>query len=144
MEIKVTVKQLGKKHPILSEQKIDIEYQAPDISVEKLLQLIVQQQVETFNAKSFELEELDYAKVPTENYLNILTDTGKVGFGSIYNQKKADLQKAQENAVQAFEDGMFAVFYNDEQLESLTQIIDLSLQHTFVFIRLTFLAGSYW
>lgn len=144
MELKVTVKQLGKKHPILSEQKIDIEYQAPDISVEKLLQLIVQQQVETFNAKSFELEELDYAKIPTENYLNVLTDTGKVGFGSIYNQKRADLQKAQENAVQAFEDGMFAVFYNDEQLESLTQIIDLSLQHTFVFIRLTFLAGSYW
>ncbi|MDV7699097.1 hypothetical protein N6B72_19435 [Chryseobacterium soli] len=144
MEIKVTVKQLGKKHPILSEQKIDIEYQDTDISVEKLLQLIVQQQVETFNVKSFELEEQDYAKIPMENYLNILTDTGKVGFGSIYNQKKADLQKAQENAVQAFEDGMFAVFYNDEQLESLTQIIDLSLQHTFVFIRLTFLAGSYW
>jgi len=144
MEIKVTVKQLGKKHPILSEQKIDIEYQDTDISVEKLLQLIVQQQVETFNAKSFELEEQDYAKIPMENYLNILTDTGKAGFGSIYNQKEADLQKAQENAVQAFEDGMFAVFYNDEQLESLTQIIDLSLQHTFVFIRLTFLAGSYW
>lgn len=144
MEIKVTVKQLGKKHAILSEQKIDIEYQGTDMSVKNLLKLIVQQQVETFNTKSFELEELDYAKIPTENYLNILTDTGKVGFGSIYNQKKADLQKAQENAVQAFEDGMFAVFYNDEQLESLTQIIDLSLQHTFVFIRLTFLAGSYW
>jgi hypothetical protein len=144
MEIKVTVKQLGKKHPILSEQKINIEYQNTNISVENLLQLIVQQQVETFNAKSFELEEQDYAKIPMENYLNILTDTGKVGFGSIYNQKKADLQKAQENAVQAFEDGMFAVFYNDEQFESLTQIIDLSLQHTFVFIRLTFLAGSYW
>lgn len=144
MEIKVTVKQLGKKHPILSEQKIDIEYQDTNISVENLLQLIVQQQVDTFNAKSFELEEQDYAKIPMENYLNILTDTGKVGFGSIYHQKKADLQKAQENAVQAFEDGMFAVFYNDEQLESLTQIIDLSSHHTFAFIRLTFLAGSYW
>ncbi|MFP3598955.1 hypothetical protein [Chryseobacterium sp. SIMBA_029] len=144
MEIKVTVKQLGKKHPILSEQKIDIEYQGTDISVKNLLQLIVQQQVETFNAKSFELEEQDYAKIPMENYLNILTDTGKADFGSIYHQKEADLQKAQENAVQAFEDGMFAVFYNDEQVESLTQIIDLSLQHTFVFIRLTFLAGSYW
>lgn len=144
MEIKVTVKQLGKKHPVLSEQKIEIVYEDSNISLENLLELIVQQQVDAFNAKSFELEDEDDAKIPQDSYLNILTDTGKAGFGSIYNLKKADVQKAQENAVQAFKDGMFAVFYNDEQLEDLTQIIDLSLQHLFTFIRLTFLAGSYW
>lgn len=144
MEIKVIVKQLGKKHPVLSEQKIDIEYTDSIITLEQLLKLIVQQQVEAFNAQSFELEDEDYTKIPKENYLNILTDTGKVGFGSIYNQKRADLVKAQENAVQAFEDGLFAVFYHDEQLEDLTQTIDLSQEHTFAFIRLTFLAGSYW
>lgn len=144
MEIKVTVKQLGKKHPVLSEQKIEIIYDHSDIILEHLLKLIVQQQVEEFNAKSFELEDEDYTKIPADNYLNILTDTGKVGFGSIYNLKKADVYKAQENAIQAFEDGMFAVFYNDEQLGQLNQSIDLSLQHTFTFIRLTFLAGSYW
>ncbi|WP_160135913.1 hypothetical protein [Chryseobacterium sp. c4a] len=144
MDIKVTVKQLGRKHPVLSEQKIEIAYEDSIISLENLLKLIVQQQVEEFNAKSFELEDEDTAKIPTDNYLNILTDTGKVGFGSIYNLKEADVQKAQENAVQAFEDGMFAVFYNDEQFENLDQTIDLSLQYTFTFIRLTFLAGSYW
>ncbi|MCX8526343.1 hypothetical protein OF897_20715 [Chryseobacterium formosus] len=144
MEIKVIVKQLGKKHPVLAEQKLDIDYNEVNISLENLLKLVVQQQVEVFNAKSFELEDEDYAKIPTENYLNILTDTGKIGFGSIYNQKKADLQKAQENALQAFEDGMFAIFYNDEQLEDLSQNINLNLHHTFTFIRLTFLAGSYW
>ncbi|UKB83503.1 hypothetical protein LF887_21230 [Chryseobacterium sp. MEBOG06] len=143
MEIKVTVKQLGKKHPVLSEQKLEISYNESQISLENLLNLIVRQQVEAFNAKSFELDDEDDTKIPQDNYLNILTDTGKVGFGSIYNLKKADLQKAQENAVQAFEDGMFAVFYNDEQLESLAQPVDLSLQHSFTFIRLTFLAGSY-
>ncbi|MGE8434064.1 MULTISPECIES: hypothetical protein [Chryseobacterium] len=144
MEIKVTVKQLGKKHPVLSEQNIEIAYEEANITLENLLKLIVQQQVDEFNAKSFELEDEDYAKIPQDNYLNLLTDTGKVGFGSIYNLKKADLQKAQDNAIQAFEDGMFAVFYNEEQLESLTQTIDLGLKHTFTFIRLTFLAGSYW
>lgn len=144
MEIKVTVKQLGKKHPVLSEQKLEIGYDDSKISLEDVLKLIVQQQVEAFNARSFELEDTDYEKIPSENYLKILTDTGKAGFGSIYNEKKANLQKAQENAVQAFEDGMFAVFYNDEQLENLSQTIDLSLEHTFTFIRLTFLAGSYW
>ncbi|AZA78172.1 hypothetical protein EG347_11920 [Chryseobacterium sp. G0186] len=144
MEIKVTVKQLGKKHPVLSEQKIEIHYEDVNITLDHLLQLIVEQQVEAFNAKSFEVENEDYTKIPHDNYLNILTDTGKVGFGSIYNLKKADLQKAQENAIQAFEDGIFAVFYKEEQLEDLTQTINLSLEHTFTFIRLTFLAGSYW
>ena len=144
MEIKVTVKQLGRKHPVLSEQKIEIAYEDFNITLENLLKLIVQQQVEAFNAKSFELEDEDYAKIPQDNYLNILTDTGKVGFGSIYNLKKADVDKAQENAIQAFKDGMFAVFYNDEQLEDLSQAIDLNLSHSFTFIRLTFLAGSYW
>lgn len=144
MEIKVTVKQLGRKHPVLAEQSIEIAHHENHISLKHLLQLVVQQQVTAFNAKSFELEDEDLSKIPQENYLNILTDTGKVGFGSIYNQKRADLQKAQENAIQAFEDGMFAVFYNDEPIESLTQIIDLNLQYTFTFIRLTFLSGSYW
>lgn len=144
MDIKVTVKQLGRKHPVLSEQKIEIDYEDSVISLENLLKLVVHQQVAEFNAQSFELEDEDYTKIPPDNYLNILTDTGKVGFGSIYNLKKADVQKAQDNAIQAFEDGMFAVFYNDEQLENLDQSIDLSLRHPFTFIRLAFLAGSYW
>lgn len=144
MKINVTVKQLGRKHPILAAESLEIAFEGGDVSLENLLKLVVRQQVEAFNVKSFEWEDEDYAKIPTENYLNILTDTGKVGFGSIYNQKKADLEKAQENVIQAFEDGMFAVFYNDEQLDNLTQNINLSLQHTLTFIRLTFLAGSYW
>ncbi|WP_294284957.1 hypothetical protein [uncultured Chryseobacterium sp.] len=144
MEIKVTVKQLGKKHPVLSEQHLEIDHQGDSISLEQLLKLIVQQQVESFNTKSFETEDQDHTQTPLENYLNILTDTGKAGFGSIYNEKRADLQKAQENAIQAFEDGMFAVFCGEIQLENLTQIIDLSIQPVFTFIRLTFLAGSYW
>lgn len=144
MEIKVTVKQLGKRHPVLLEQKLEIDHHESRISLEDLLKRVVQQQVEAFNAKSFEAEDEDRSKIPNENYLNILTDTGKAGLGSIYNQKRADLEKAQENAIQAFEDGIFVVFYNDQPIENITHIIDLSLQHTFTFIRLTFLAGSYW
>lgn len=144
MEIKVTVKQLGRKHPVLSEQLLEIDYYDNSISLEQLLKLIVRQQVEAFNAKSFEKEDQDHTQIPFENYLNMLTDTGKVGFGSIYNEKRADLQKAQENAIQAFEDGMFAVFAGEIRLENLTQVIDLSPQPVFTFIRLTFLAGSYW
>ncbi|WP_294276073.1 hypothetical protein [uncultured Chryseobacterium sp.] len=144
MEISVTVKQLGRKHPLLNEEKLSISSEEIHLPVENLIRLIVLQQVDSFNAQSFEQEDLDSIKTPGEDYLNILTDTGKAGFGSIYNERRADPEKAQENAIQAFEDGLYAIFYGDEELKDLKQEIDLSQGRTFVFIRLTFLAGSYW
>lgn len=143
-EIIVTVKQLGKKHPLLKEKKININYSGEQISLLELLEQLVTQQIEEYNSKTVEKEDEDSVKLPQDMYLPILTDTGKVGFGSIYNEKKADLQKAQETAIQAFEDGMYAVFYGDDQLENLTDHIKLSESKPFTFIRLTFLAGSYW
>ncbi|WP_278010601.1 hypothetical protein [Flavobacterium gyeonganense] len=106
--------------------------------------MIVDHQVQLFHSSSFEFEDEDKIHLPKENYLPILTDTGKVGFGAIYNHNKVNLVKAQENALQAFEDGMYAIFYGDDQLETLHQEINLEENKAITFIRLTFLAGSYW
>ncbi|MNE70779.1 hypothetical protein D3C80_1666000 [compost metagenome] len=97
-----------------------------------------------FRSSSFEFEDEDKIHLPKENYLPILTDTGKVGFGALYNHNQVDLAKAQENAIVAFEDGLYTVFYGDDQLETLTEQVDLSQNKNLTFIRLTFLAGSYW
>ncbi|MDQ1095668.1 MULTISPECIES: hypothetical protein [Chryseobacterium] len=63
MEISVTVKQLGRKHPLLNEEKMSISSEEVQLSVESLIRLIVLQQVESFNAKSFEQEDLDSIKI---------------------------------------------------------------------------------
>ena len=138
------MKQLGKKHPLLREQLFEIAHNQSTISLDLLLKLVVEQQVQKFNSRKVDIEDQDTTHAPVENYLQILTDTGKVGFGNLYNENKVDLTKAQENALLAFEDGMYAVFYGDDELSTLSQTIDLSIQQTFTFIRLTFLAGSYW
>ncbi len=142
--IRVNVKQLGKKHPILAEQPINIDTQKDTISIQELLDFIVQQQVENYNQKPIEKEDEDVQKLPKENYLPLLIESGKVGFSSIYNENKADLSKAQETARQAFEDGMFAIFLGDQQFEDLAEEVSLTSNQSFTFIRLTFLAGSYW
>ncbi|WP_282628834.1 hypothetical protein [Empedobacter sedimenti] len=142
--IHVNVKQLGKKHPILAEQPINIDTQKDTISIQELLDFIVQQQVENYNQKPIEKEDEDVQKLPKENYLPLLIESGKVGFSSIYNENKADLSKAQETARQAFEDGMFAIFLGDQQFEDLAEEVSLTSNQSFTFIRLTFLAGSYW
>ena len=144
MNITVSVKQLGKKHPVLQEKGIEIATLKTVLSLSELLQLVVEQQVNQFAASSFEVDDEDKIHLPTDNYLPLLTETGKVGFGAIYNHNKPDLVKAQETAIQAFEDGMYAVFYGDDPLEQLSQEVDLSENKTLTFIRLTFLAGSYW
>ncbi|MFC0780049.1 hypothetical protein [Flavobacterium sp. HJSW_4] len=144
MNISISVKQLGKKHPLLQEKNIALAIENPVITTQKLIESIVDHQVQLFRSASFEFEDEDKIHLPKENYLPILTDTGKVGFGALYNHNQVDLAKAQENAIQAFEDGMYAVFYGDDQLETLTEQIDLSQNKNLTFIRLTFLAGSYW
>ncbi len=144
MNISISVKQLGKKHPLLQEKNIALAIENPVITTQKLIESIVDHQVQLFRSASFEFEDEDKIHLPKENYLPILTDTGKVGFGALYNHNQVDLAKAQENAIQAFEDGLYAIFYGDDQLETLTEQIDLSQNKNLTFIRLTFLAGSYW
>ncbi|MDA6072438.1 hypothetical protein NJT12_22690 [Flavobacterium sp. AC] len=144
MNITISVKQLGKKHPILQETIISLDNTTSILSVRNFLELIVKHQVELFHSASFEWEDEDTIHLPKENYLPILTDTGKVGFGAIYNHNKVNVVTAQENAILAFEDGLYAIFYGDDQLETLTEEIDLSQNKSITFIRLTFLAGSYW
>jgi len=144
MNISISVKQLGKKHPLLQEKSIALDIENPVITTQKLIESIVDHQVQLFRSASFEFEDEDKIHLPKENYLPILTDTGKVGFGALYNHNQVDLAKAQENAILAFEDGLYAVFYGDDQLETLTEQVDLSQNKNLTFIRLTFLAGSYW
>jgi hypothetical protein len=144
MDLIISVKQLGKKHPILHENRIELAIKTPFVTTRELIELVVDYQVQLFNTSSFEWDEEDKTHLPKENYLPILTDTGKIGFGAIYNHNKVNATVAQENAVLAFEDGLYAVFYGDDQLETLSDEVNLSDNKTITFIRLTFLAGSYW
>lgn len=144
MNLKISVKQLGKKHPILKESILDLDTTTSIISLRMLIELVVVHQVSFFNTSSFESDDEDQIHLPKENYLPLLTDTGKVGFGAVYNHNTIDLLAAQQNAIVAFEDGLYAVFYGDDELNNLAFSIDLSLNKTLTFIRLTFLAGSYW
>lgn len=144
MNITISVKQLGRKHPILQEKSIELATQNTIITTRNLIELVVDYQVQLFNSSSFEFDDEDKIHLPKENYLPILTDTGKAGFGALYNHNKVDLRAAQENAILAFEDGIYVIFYGDDQLENVNQEINLEEHKVLTFIRLTFLAGSFW
>lgn len=141
MKITVRVKQAGRKHALIENKLIEIEDLGKNPTLEILLKAVVKQQVEEFNDKPVEKNLLPFL---SKDEIEQKNASGKVGFGSIYNENKADLTKAQETALQAFEDGMFAVFANDDEIQKLDEIVALNGETVITFIRLTFLAGSYW
>lgn len=141
MDLQIKLKQPGRKHPLIDNKIITVENLDSSPTLKALIEAIVYQQVLEYNRKSPEKNLLPFlSKSETEEQVII----GKVSFGSIYNENKADVEQAKKTALQAYEDGMFAMFVNDEEIKQLNATVALPENSVIVFIRLTFLAGSYW
>ena len=141
MQITVKAKQAGRKHALIENKVIEIEEMGPRPTLAEFLKAIVKQQVAEYNRKTPEKNLLPFL---AKDEISGQAAGGKVGFGAIYNENQADLSEAQETALQAFADGMFAVFADDHEIQKLDEIVQLPETTVFTFIRLTFLAGSYW
>ncbi|WEK34501.1 MAG: hypothetical protein P0Y53_18595 [Candidatus Pseudobacter hemicellulosilyticus] len=141
MKLQISAKQPGRKQPLIANRSIDIEDIGSHPTVRQLLLAVVTQQVEEYNSKTPEKNLIPFLSKET---INEQAGTGKVGFDTLYNDNKANLQKAREAALLAFGDGLFVLFCNDEQFDKLDTIIPLTPDTVITFIRLTFLAGSYW
>lgn len=139
MQVFINIKSIGKRKPAL-EQK---PYCLPDsiITLRDLLNAVVKTEARGYNAK-----EADQAILPflTEAQIDDRSTVGKVGFGYIYSDKKADVDKAISKAIQGFEDGLFRVMINDTEVAELDMPLTIVEGDTLTFIRLTFLAGRLW
>lgn len=139
MDIYVRVKAIGKRKDILA----PTPYTIPDeiCSLRQLLTAVVQKEVAQYNSKESEAQLIPFL---TQQELDDQAKIGKVSFGTIYSDKKADPGKAVANAIQCWEDGLVRVFMNDEELADLDAPLTIEAQDVFTFMRLTFLAGNIW
>jgi hypothetical protein len=138
MQIHIKLKQAGKRRLILEKQVIEIENIGKTPTLQALITAVVTQQVVAYNAKTHEKPILNFL---TETQINDATAMGKVGFGAIYNDKKADLNKAIQVAIEAHIDGLFVVAIDDKIVEKLDDIVVLNQDSIVTFIRLTLLIG---
>ncbi|MBT32547.1 MAG: hypothetical protein CMO01_23025 [Thalassobius sp.] len=141
MNINYSVKQMGKKHPLIGKNTIEIEDIGLQPTLKKLIEAVVTQQVEAFNARKSEKNLIKYLQ---KSEIDTQKESGKIGFNDSYNDTKADVNAAIDNALLAFEDGIYCVFVDEEQVEKLEEQIQITESSTLYFIRLTFLAGSIW
>lgn len=80
----------------------------------ELIAEFVQMNVQQLNEKETEIPLLHYL---TKGDMELQSLAGKVGFQTKYNENKIDAQKAIEVAIQAFLDGLYKVFENDQTAE---------------------------
>ncbi len=137
MELEINLKRLGKKK--IYKSKVTIHHEIK--CLKDLIETLVRNNVRDFNNNIDDTKVLAFL-TPLE--IQTQSESGKIGFNSVENKTKADISKSIKNALQAFEDGIFLVFIDDDEIQSLNEKITLKTSSTIVFIRMTFLAGTYW
>ncbi|MFE6079136.1 hypothetical protein ACFVQB_32415 [Paenibacillus sp. NPDC057886] len=139
MNVWITVKSLGKRKPALAKQAAELP-ETTD-TLRQLIKNMVAQQLKALQEKNNEAEWLAYL-MPED--IQEQGAAGKVGFGAIYNKGVPDVARAMDTAVTAYEDGLFKVFLNDEELQALDEPLIIQEDDNVVFIRFTMLAGRLW
>ena len=134
--INIQLKKLGKKKIKIFEITLEEE--------PKTLKSLIGQMVKSEVLKFNESREKPHISFLSDKIINEKAQEGKVDFGEINNKKKAIASEAIENAILAFKDGLFVVFIDDQEIKELNQDIKIDMSSEVVFMRLTFLTGTYW
>ena len=134
--IQVRMKRIGKQKkedlrpvPFVLERKPE--------TVKELLVLLTRLLVQEYNARKDEGQLVQYL---TREEIKEKASAGKVSFG-LRGGEDGDPEAAAENALQCFADGIYRVFYGEEELEKIDGEIPWKDGEVFTFIRLTMLSG---
>ncbi|MBO5056181.1 MAG: hypothetical protein J6C64_07500 [Lachnospiraceae bacterium] len=139
MKIYISTKAAGRRRSLPAH----ILYEIPEgiTTLRDLLTALVRIEVEQYNEKGKDVQIVPFL---TAEEITEQAQAGRVSFGRIYSEKKADFVKAAGNALQCYEDGLVRVFQNEEELKQLDAPVQIREGDCFTLIRLTFLAGRLW
>jgi hypothetical protein len=139
MQIFIRIKAAGKKKDVL--QLTPYEINDNISTLRELLTDIVITEVNKYNNKN---NDTVLTAFISQEQIDDLSLTGKVSFGDVFNDKKAEKNSAINNAIQCFEDGIVRVFMDETELAELDAPLTIKENEVFTFIRLAFLAGRMW
>lgn len=140
MILKINLKQIGERKQKIA--PVNFEYVPIPETVRELIVQTVTSCVNSYNERVRKGE--NNTKPLSKEQITDMADVGKIAFGINYSGKEQALDKAVDNALQAFEDGIYCMFLNDKQLEQPDEIIDLKENDSLTFIKLTMLTGRMW
>ncbi len=134
--IHVRMKKLGKQKN-QEPEPVPFTLEAKPQTVRELLVSLTVLGVKQYNARKDDGRILAYL---TREEIAGQAARGKISPG-LHGGEDASEDKAVENTLQCFEDGIFRVFAGEEELTALSDEIPWSGNPVFTFIRLTMLSG---
>lgn len=135
--ISLKLQKLGKRKINL----IEVAVTEPIDTLKDLLQACVKSEVKKYNDKKTSINLLSFL---TPAAIQDQSETGKIGFGDSENVVLAEFEKSLATVLQGFEDGLFVVFIDDEEIKDLDGKINLESGAPITFLRLSFLTGTFW
>ena len=139
VQVFVNVKTIGKRRPVL--QAVAYELPTGLSQLRGLLTAVVKREVDGYNHRQTDVQVIPFL---TQQQIDDQSISGKIHFDRIHSNKKADLDHAIHTVLQGFEDGLFRVLINNNEVKTLDEQINLREGDTLTFIRLTFLSGRSW
>lgn len=134
--IHVRMKKPGKQKKQAPES-VPFTLESKPQTVRELLISLTSLGVRQYNARKDEGQILTYL---TQEAISDQATRGKISL-DLRGGEDASEDKAIENTLQCFEDGIFRVFAGEEELTALSDRIPWSEDLVFTFIRLTMLSG---
>ena len=111
MELFVNIKQIGsKKQPAAVPFSVEGSPRTAGELIEETVKVCVREYNERVRRGDSSPQPL------TKQQIKDMADVGKIAFGINYGGREQDVSKAIENALQAFEDGIFKLFVNGREL----------------------------
>lgn len=129
-------KVIGRRTPLAC-HPIDL----PDgqYTLQSLLTALVEHELAAYNERQ---DSVGVLRVLTEKELSEGAASGKIQTSPQARASTVSLQQAVSTALQGFEDGLYYVFCDDQQIEDLQAPLDLRPDSSLLLLRLVALAGG--
>jgi len=141
--ITIAGKALGQRRPLFEDWSIpfppDLRSEGDDLTVRDLIARVVRAEVAAFRGRQ---EERKLARVLSAEQIAEGAEKGKVDMGGRDLEQTVDDEQAVAAALQAFEDGLYLVVLDGEELRELDRSVYLTPDSRLTFIRLALLAGG--
>jgi hypothetical protein len=109
------------------------------LTLRELITRIVHEEVRAFEQRQ---QERKLVRILTEKEIHAGLEKGRVDSGGRDLHQEVDADQAIATALQAFEDGIYLVFLDDEEQRELDRQVHLQPDSKLTFVRLVLLAGA--
>jgi hypothetical protein len=132
---------MGKTRPTFTDWELTLpqDIETADLSLRSLLTHLVFAEVSAFETRQGQRRLL---RILSPEQIQLGVEQGKIESGGSELDQKVEVDTAVEVALQAFEDGLYFVFIDDNQIETLDAKVMLKPTSQLLFLRLVPLVGG--